>query len=147
LPTSKILLDDRILIATLAGEHVALDWRAESFTTSYFYYRACRAFVLGAAGQLSGPFELLDDDRKARATATLLTLPDNIGLPVPRQIVPVMAGVHRRHPHLNVLNTEAAAAALLLDAEMQLSPPTASGQLESVLADEGIAWRIIELAL
>jgi hypothetical protein len=75
----------------------------------------------------------------------MLALPDDIGLPVPRLIVPVMVGVHHRHPGLNVLNTEAAAAALLLGAKMVLSPPTARGQLETVLPVERIAFQTVEL--
>ena len=75
----------------------------------------------------------------------MLALPDDVGLPEPRLIVPVMVDVQRRHPGLNVLNTEAAAAALLLGAKMVLSPPTARGQLEAVLAVEHIAFQTVDL--
>ena len=57
----------------------------------------------------------------------MLALPDDIGLPEPRLIVPVMVDVQRRHPGLNVLNTEAAAAALLLGAKMVLSDDGTAG--------------------
>jgi hypothetical protein len=81
-------------------------------------------------GRLSGPFERLGPDRRAVALEGKLAL-DDVGLPDPRQTVPVMAEVQRRHPSLNVLNTEAAAAALLLGAKMVLSPSTANGQLRA----------------
>jgi hypothetical protein len=75
----------------------------------------------------------------------MLVLPDDVGLPDPRQIVPVMDEVQRRHPILNVLNTEAAAAALLLGAKMLLSPSTANRQLERVLPEEHISFQTVEL--
>jgi hypothetical protein len=75
----------------------------------------------------------------------MLALPDDVGLPEPRLIVPVMVKVQRRHPGLNVLNTEAVAAALLLGARMVLSAPTAQGQLQAVLPDEGIAFQTVDL--
>jgi hypothetical protein len=56
-----------------------------------------------------------------------------------------MAEVQRRHPILNVLNTEAAAAALLLGAKMLLSPSTANRQLERVLPEEHIPFQTVEL--
>jgi hypothetical protein len=145
LPTERILIDDKILVATLVGEQVPLDQDAPRYTTSYFYFRACRAFVSGGVGTLSGPLAELDLERKADVVESMLRLPPDIGLPDPRQLVAVMAHVNRRHPHLNVLNTEAAAAALLLGTDMLLSPPTASGQLQSVLAAEGISWTVVEL--
>ena len=108
-------------------------------------FRACRAVVVGAGGRLSGPFERLEPDHRAVALEHMLALPDNVGLPEPRHIVPVMVEVQRRHPVLNVLNTEAVAAALLLGAKMVLSPPTAQGQLQAVLPDEGIAFQTVDL--
>ena len=111
----------------------------------YFYFRACRAVVAGVGGRLSGPFERLDLDRRAAALEQMLSLPDDVGLPDPRQLVPVMVGVHRRHPNLSVLNTEAAAAALMLRAKMVLSTPTASGQLAAVLPIEDITFQTVDL--
>jgi hypothetical protein len=75
----------------------------------------------------------------------MMALPDDVGLPDPRDIVPVMVDLHRRHPNLNVLNTEAAAAALLLGAKMLLSPATAGGQLEAVLRAENIPFQTVDL--
>ena len=145
LPSNPLLLDDRVLVALLVGEAVPIARRAEHFTTTYFYFRACRAVVAGAGGRLSGPFEHLDPGRRAVALEHMLALPGDVGLPDPRQIVPVMVDVQRRHPNLNVLNTEAVAAAHLLRAKMVLSPPTAKGQLETVLPVEQIAFQTVDL--
>jgi hypothetical protein len=145
LPSRPVLLDDRALVAHLVGERLPVTKGAERFTTTYFYFRACRAVVAGAGGRLSGPFEQLDADRRAAALDHMLALPDDVGLPDPRQTVPLMVGVQRRHPNLNVLNTEAVAAALLLGATMVLGPATAGGQLESVLPVERIAFRTADL--
>jgi hypothetical protein len=101
--------------------------------------------VAGTGGRLSGPFERLDLDRRALALDNMMALPDDVGLPDPRDIVPVMVDLHRRHPNLNVLNTEAAAAALLLGAKMLLSPATAGGQLEAVLRAENIPFQTVDL--
>jgi hypothetical protein len=127
------------------GEGLPIAKRAARFTTMYFYFRACRAVISGVGGHLSGPFERLDRDRRDAALEQMLTLPDDVGLPDSRQLVPAMVSVHRRHPILSVLNTEAAAAALMLGAKMVLSPPTASGQLATVLPIEGITFQTVDL--
>jgi hypothetical protein len=145
LPSRPLLLDDRVLVALLVGEGLPIARRSERFTTMCFYFRACRAVVAGVGGRLSGPFERLDLDRRAAALEQMLSLPDDVGLPDPRQLVPVMVGVHRRHPNLSVLNTEAAAAALMLRAKMVLSTPTASGQLAAVLPIEDITFQTVDL--
>ncbi|HVC68704.1 MAG TPA: hypothetical protein VNC61_00425 [Acidimicrobiales bacterium] len=79
------------------------------------------------------------------ALDNMMALPDDVGLPDPRQIVPVMVDLQRRHPNLNVLNTEAAAAALLLRAKLVLCPVTAGGQLETVLRAENIPFQTVDL--
>jgi hypothetical protein len=145
LPSRPVLLDDRALVAHLVGERLPVAKGAERFTSMYFYFRACRAVAAGAGGQLSGPFEQLDPDRRAAALDHMLSLPDDVGLPDPRRIVPLMVDVRRRHPILNVLNTEAVAAALLLGATMVLGPATAGGQLEAVLPAERVNYRIVDL--
>ena len=75
-PPSRIILDDRLLIEALL---VGLDEDGERHTTTYWYYRACRAAVSGAGGHLSGPFLGLDDQRQSTAIRSLLLLPDTIG--------------------------------------------------------------------
>ncbi len=139
--SSVVILDDRLLIEELL---VGLDKRrAKLFTTTYWYYRACRAALLGAGGHLSGPFEDLDRADQERATLSLLELRDDISLPDPRPTVPMMVDTARRHPHLNLLNLEAVAAAKILSARLLLSRETTSGVLPNVLDKERIAWRTV----
>ena len=142
MPTSRtLLIDDRLLVAYLVGAPLALPEHDSLVTTTYWYYRACRAAVSGGSGQLSGPFRALDARRQGEAIAAMLSLPDDIGLPDPRRLVPEMVAVHRRHPQLNLLNIEAAAAARLIVAlVVALSPPAAAGVLPAILEAERIDW-------
>lgn len=138
-----VLLDDRLLIGELL---VGLDVgrrRPRLSTSSCWYYRACRAAVAGAGGQLSGPFERLPATQQEQAILSLLELRDDIDLPDPRALVPVMASVAGRHTQLNVMNTEATAAAHLLEAEVWLSPAASKGVLPAVLESEGIRWTTV----
>jgi hypothetical protein len=137
-----IILDDRLLIEEML---VGIHEEGERHTTTYWYYRACRAAVGGAGGHLSGPFLGLDDRRQATAIRSLLLLPDTIGLPDPRSTVPVMAELSERHPHLNLLNLEAAAAGLVLDATVLLSIEATRGVLPEILDAENITWRTVEI--
>ena len=136
-----VLIDDRLLV-----EHLLVGLPAPPerplMTTSLWYYRACRAGVAGGAGQLAGPFARLDERHQAAAIRRLLRLPDEVELPDPRQVVPAMAELSERHPHLRLLNLEAAAAAVVADAEVLLSPAAARGVLPAVLDAEGAAWSV-----
>jgi len=139
-----VILDDRLLI-----EELLVGLRANAVqlhTTSYWYYRACRAAVLGAGGHLSGPFERLDIPDQQRAVASLLELREDILLPEPRPTVPVMVEFAGRHPRLNLLNLEAAAVGHLLDATVWLSAESSAGILPTVLDAERIAWRKVPLS-
>ena len=139
----NVILDDRLLIEELL---VGIDSKGERHTTTYWYYRACRAAVSGAGGHLSGPFLGLDDQRQATAIRSLLLLPDTIGLPEPRATVPAMAELSERHPRLNLLNLEAAAAGLVLNATMLLSIEATRGALPEILDAEKVRWRTVEIA-
>jgi hypothetical protein len=136
-----VVLDDRLLIEELL---VGLDRRgARLHTTTYWYYRACRAAVAGAGGHLSGPFRDLAEVEQQRAIASMLQLPEDIGLPRPRHLVPIMVAVVGRHPRLNLLNLEAVATARLLQATVWLSPQGATGMLPEVLGEEDLTWESI----
>lgn len=136
-----VVLDDRLLIEELL---IGLERHgAQLHTTSSWYYRACRAAAAGAAGHLSGPFEHLAVGQQRRAIASMLQLPEEISLPQPRQVVPLMVAVARRHPKLNLLNLEAVATAHFLQATVWLSPHGASGILPHVLAAENLTWQSI----
>jgi hypothetical protein len=137
-----VILDDRLLIEELL---VGLRHRPrlELYTTAYWYYRACRAAMLGAGGHLSGPFVELDSDRQASAIMSLLELRLEIGLPDSRVTVPAMVSVAGRHPRLNLLNLEAVAAAQVLHATVWLSAEGAAGLLPDVLDAEDVRWEPI----
>lgn len=140
---NAVVLDDRLLIHELLVGMKA--GRVALHTTTYWYYRACRAAVAGAGGHLSGPFAELTRDRQELAILTLLTLREDIGLPDPRQTVPVMAAIARRHPQLNLLSLEAAAAGKCLNAAIWLSAESARGVLPAVLDAESIRWRRVDV--
>ena len=134
------LIDDRLLVEHLLSDrHVP---NVQIATTPLWYFRACRAAVLGAGGQLSGPFIELNDERQGAAITRLLELDDDIDLAAPRDTVPVMAQLAQRHPQLNLLNLEAVASALVLKATVVLSVKGAAGVLPSVLDSEGVPWRV-----
>ena len=139
-PPKYVVLDDRLLIeelliGTKRGRKPVL-----LATTKYWYYRACRAAVAGAGGHLSGPFAQVDAHYQARAIQSLLELRLDITLPDARETVPLMATIAQRHPRLNVLNLEAVATAIHLNATVWLSLESAAGVLPDVLDWESIAW-------
>lgn len=135
-----VLIDDRLLIEELLVGLAVGRRRPRLHTSTYWYYRACRAAVAGAGGHLSAPFERLAAAHQEKAILSLLELRDDIGLPDPRALVPVMAKVAGRHRQLNLLNVEATAAALVLEAEVWLSPAASEGVLPAVLESEDIRW-------
>lgn len=137
-----VLMDDRFLIEELLIGVAKGRRRPQLFTTSYWYYRACRAAVAGAGGR---PFEQLPLAEQERAILSLLELGEDIGLPDPRVTVLAMAELSRRHAQLNLLNLEAAAVAGPLQATVWLSAPAASGVLPRVLEAEGLRWNVVVL--
>jgi hypothetical protein len=138
-----VVLDDRLLIEELLvglpKDQVALH------TTSYWYYRACRAAVLGAGGHLSGPFNRLKLAQQQHAILSLLELRADISLPQPRFSVPQMARIASRHPQLNLLNLEAVAVGQLLAATVWISTETEGGVLPAVLDQEGVPWNVVAI--
>ena len=140
------MLDDRLLIEELLVGLPRTRRRVELHTTSYWYYRACRAAAIGAGGHLSGPFEQLPAGEQEHAILSLLELRDDIGLPDPRRTIPLMVDIAARHARLNLLNLEATALARLLRGTVWLSEESAAGILPAVLADEGIRWATIAIA-
>jgi hypothetical protein len=136
-----VVLDDRLLIEELLVGLPAPD--VALHTTTYWYYRACRAAVLGAGGHLSGPFAQLGAEEQERGILSLLELRDDLSLPDPRLTVPAMAQLGGRHPHLNLLNLEAVAVGRVLAATLWLSPASTTGVLAGVLDAEGVAWRTV----
>jgi hypothetical protein len=137
----NVVLDDRLLVEELLVGIRRPD--AILHTTAYWYYRACRAAVLGAGGHLSGPFRELQALEQERAIRSMLQLPEDIGLPDTRQLVPIMVEVSGRHPRLNLLNLEAVAAVHALGATLWLSREASDGVLPAVLDAEHLAWEVV----
>ena len=144
-PGDVVVLDDRLLIEELLVGLPDAAAARSLHTTTYWYYRACRAAVAGAGGHLSGPFQELAGDEQGRAILSLLNLRPDIGLPDPHSTVPAMVDVAGRYPRLNLLNLEAVAVALLLSATLWLSEQAVEGILPPALDAEGIAWRTVPL--
>jgi len=144
-PGSRVILEDRLLIEELLSGLPDATAAVSLYTTTYWYYRACRAAVAGAGGQLSGPFQELAADDQGLAILSLLELREDIGLADPRTTVPAIVDVAGRHPRLNLLNLEAVAVARVLTATIWLSDQGSAGVLPPVLNAEGIAWRKVPL--
>lgn len=135
------LIDDQHLSSVLRGKPPKPLRTATLYTTGYWYVRLCQAVLaVGArSGVLSGPFIDLPADLRQRATASLIELPDAIGLISLRELGPVIGQLRRVH-HLNVLGLEALAASTRLEATVFLSAP--SPQLEAALIHEGRRVRV-----
>ncbi len=132
-----ILVDDQLLSAILRRMPVPQVIPGEAiYTTGYWYVRLCQA-TLGAAdrpGVLSGPLVDLPSRQRAQALAAIVALPASIGMLTLRQLGPMIGRLRSRH-QLNVLGSEALAAAVQLDARVLLS--ATSPLLEAALALEG----------
>ncbi len=114
----------------------------ELFTTGLWYVRLCQA-ALGASGRpgvLSSPFAALPANARDRAIEALLELPDGIGLVSLRDLAPVIGRLRQRH-QLNILGMEALAAAVHLEAAVQIS--ASSPRLQHALEIEGRPCEII----
>ena len=138
-----LVVDDQLLSIVLRGERLPgqLDSSGPIFTTGYWYVRLCQAAlgVVDRPGALSRPFAALPPDRRERALAAVLELPDEIGLISLRELAPVIAQLRARH-QLNILSIEAVAAAVHLGATVALS--ARSPRLEAAL---DVAGRPVEV--
>jgi hypothetical protein len=138
-PAPNLVLDDRLLIEELlAGLEVEGHRHPRPTGTT----ELCRSSPEPGA---TSPVRPRPRREPTAAVRSLLALPDTIGLPDPRSTVPTMAELSDRHPRLNVLNLEAAATGLVLDATVLLSAEASRGVLPGVLDAEGIEWRIVEI--
>lgn len=92
-------------------------------------------FGVARRGALSSAFNDLPPEPYEQALAAVVELPENVGLLSLRELGPVM-GRLRGDYELNVLSSEALAAAIVLEARVLLSAP--SPRLEHALAREGL---------
>ena len=91
-------------------------------------------------GVLSGPFADLPAGLHDQAVSAVLELPDDIALISLRELAPDIGRLRLQHS-LDILATEALAAAIRLDAEVFLSAP--SPHLQSALEDEQRSYRLL----
>jgi hypothetical protein len=135
------LIDDRLLGEVLRGVVVGELRERDLFTTGYWYVRLCQAaFGAGASsGVLSSPFASLTGSLRVRAMTAVMELPPSVGLISLRQLAPLTGQLRRDHP-LNILGSEALAAAKHLGADVFLS--AASPRLQEALSREGLTVRL-----
>jgi hypothetical protein len=145
MPRSLVVLDDRLLVEHLTVGLPGRRPRAALGTSTWWWYRATRAAVVGAGGHLSGPFAQLGATHQDAAIHSLLALPEEVALPDPRQTVPTMARLAQRHPKLNLMNLEAAAVGLADGVQLWISEPASRGVLPDVLATELVDFRVVGL--
>jgi hypothetical protein len=140
---SDVLVDDRLLGALLREEMVrGLPQQATVHTTGYWYVRMCRAYFAGdTPGSLSGPFRGLSHDRRVKAQARVLELPQHIGLIDLRTLAPSMGRLWREHPRLNLLAIEVLAAASSIGADVFAG--ARSPELEAALSGVGLRYVIL----
>ena len=135
------LVDDQLHSLYLrTGESLG---SGQLYTSGCWYVRLCQA-VLSATerdGTLSAPFRALPPEAHERAVAALLELPDEVGLVSLRTLAPRIGQLRRRH-QLNLLGSEALAAAVHLKADVYLS--VSSPRLEDALRAEGRTVRVTE---
>lgn len=117
-----LVVDDSLLLDVLAGlaDEEILDVvpRGELFTTGCWYFRLTRALnSASVTGALSRKLGGLDSGRQVRVVRALENLPPEIGLINLRELVPIMSALQVPRP-INMLNAEALAAAVVLDADL-----------------------------
>lgn len=135
------LVDDQVLASLLRGDMPPKS--ADSvFTTGCWYVRLCQA-VMNASergGVLSGPFAAQPQTIRSRSVSRLMELPDDVGLISLRTLGPLMGELRQRH-RLNLLSSEALAAAVHLRADVVLA--SNSPQLETALRAENLHVEVL----
>lgn len=140
-----LVVDDSLLLDVLAGladaEIQDLVPRGELFTTGCWYFRLSRALNSPSmTGALSRKLGGLDSGRQNQVLHALDDLPPEIGLINFRDLVPIMSALQVTHP-INMLNAEALAAGVLLDADLAVT--TDSPILREGAARIGLAYRVV----
>jgi hypothetical protein len=140
-----VVVDDGALLAVLARQASEDPQSAAAagdvFTTGSWYWRLSRALRDPAStGALNRAFRQLSVAQQARVAAALDELPSGIGLLSLRLLVPIMTSLDVGRP-LNLLTSEAVAAALVLDATITV---TTTSELMSQSCDRlGIDLRML----
>jgi hypothetical protein len=136
------LIDDYLLSQVLRKQTPRNLASKTLYTTGYWYVRLCQA-VLNAqdrTGVLSRPFVELPTPLRDRAIKTVLELPTEIGMVSLRELGPSLARLRQDHK-LNILTSEALAAAVHLNAHVYLS--ASSPLLERALTQRNLKVKIL----
>lgn len=135
------LVDDQVLASLLRGD-IPPNSASSVFTTGCWYVRLCRAAMNASEreGVLSGPFAAQPQTIRRRSVSRLMELPDDIGLISLRTLGPLMGELRQRH-RLNLLSSEAVAAAVHLQADVVLA--SNSPQLEAALRAENLHVEVL----
>lgn len=140
-----LLIDDQLLAAHLRGLPVLGARDRPVFTTGYWYVRLCLALGRRTAGRLSGPFLGLPPDRRRRAMAAVLDLPQEIGLLSLRELGPTISELAQHHRPMNVLTREALAAAVVLEADVLMAEGNENSVLAAGVTREGLHAEFVAL--
>lgn len=138
-----IVVDDHLLVAVLAGRSDVVGESLSNervFTTGCWFYRLARAAGASSTGTLTHRLEQLPAPAQRAVRQRLDDLPSNIGLLSLRVLVPVMQSLRVQRP-LNMLNAEALAAAVVLDAPLVVSVD--SDLLRSGAQDLAVDYRVV----
>lgn len=100
--------------------------------------RLCQAVAASRGGALSAPLLQLSPARRDAALRAILELPSTVGLVSLRDLAPRIGRLRTQH-QLNLLTAEALAAAIHLEAEVNLSTP--APRLEAALQAHGCRVR------
>jgi hypothetical protein len=144
----NVLVDDRLLRSVLLEREPARLRRLrrddQLWTTGTWLYRLCQAVADPLVqGALSGPLTELPPELRTAVAAQLVDLPPEIGLVSLRDLAWSMGELVHRH-RLNVLATEALAAARRVGAAICVGAGNRSPRLEAAAASERLRFRVIE---
>lgn len=144
--TDALLIDDHLLLRiVLNDEPESLRPRgAELFTTGLWYHRLCRALSdRRVVGAMSAALDAVSGDLAQQAIASVVELPEPIGLVSLRTLGWPMADLVASGARLNLLSLEALAAADHLDAEICLTAVGDNPPLHERATQRDIPVRLI----
>lgn len=145
-PGHDLVLDDHLLLSVLLG-HEPSELRpdgARLSTTGLWYHRLCRAVAdPTVAGVMSRALGDVDVRVAADVTATIVELPENIGLLSLRSLGWSMGQLVAGGSRLNLLALEALAAAEHLDATICLAEADDNPPLRDAASRRGVPIRLI----
>lgn len=144
--TAALVIDDHLLLRVLLDdEPPSLRPRgAELFTTGLWYHRLSRALSdETVVGTMSSSLVAVSEELAQAAIASVIELPEPIGLLSLRTLAWPMAELVTRGARLNLLSLEALAAADHLDATLCLADTNDNPPLQEQAAQRRVPVRLI----